>query len=217
MSFEHACFISYRHRRGKDYKKNILKLYELLEGEIELLIDYQYPVYFDEDRTTTGQFLNRELAEKLCKTVSLVVFWIPVYFSKNSLYCSREFHFMEEQEKIRQKLLNNINRAYIHIIALTSPSEMPKKLVKEDERLYADFEPFLKQKNWHNKPEVRQKIKNIADYIYARHKELNDLGDQPFKSCSEKLIEERKIQPWLDDMLGTTNNIPSPKSPSDYV
>lgn len=214
MSFEHACFISYRHRDAIGYSNNIKKLRNLLNEQLSMQFNGAISVFLDTERLTVGNKLNPTLAKKICKSVSFIAVWIPPYFDKNSLYCSKEYYAMEHLEKKRNELLKDDTLSFIHIIAFARPDKIPTKLSKVESRLFADFKDYIVDDNWDKLPKVRIEISKIADYIGDRYDQLKVLGVQPFEDCLTDFPDDATVLKWLGNFDQISES--KAKAPTHY-
>jgi hypothetical protein len=100
MPFKHACFISYRrHEQSELSERFIADLCSAVRNELAVLLDED--LYIDRERLRGGAFFNPALADALCKSVCMIVVYTPTYFSREHLYCAREYLAMEKLEKTR--------------------------------------------------------------------------------------------------------------------
>lgn len=209
MAFENSCFISYRRGQEELTQTFIRELENALKSYIEPLLDKK--VYVDYKDLQAGDFLDRGLAQALCKSVCMIMVFTPKYFSSEHLYCTREFLAMETLEKKRFEIAgitpDQQQHSFIIPIALRRPDCMPLKIKRK--RLYCDFSKYtLVEPNISRNPNYVQKIDEIADYIYERHQEFCQYNDQhdydnfPFPTEADALA-------WLND----TMKLPLPNPP----
>ncbi len=203
MSFSHACFISYRHRPGREYQATIEDLRTTLQNEIEMWMNQQ--VYLDKDRLEGGNFFNQALSQALCQSVSMVVFYIPPYFDADYTYCAREFKAMEQLEAKRLQALGIAGGANGLIIPIVCrgwdafPAE-----IKNIRQCY-NFEPYYMEKRKISQhAEGRKKVKQIAKYIFDRFQELKAKDIEMCRECRNfTMPQENDILPWLNKLLAS--------------
>lgn len=98
MAFEYGCFISYRHLDG------IVPFVQRLAKDIERDLASQgipeLRVFLDENRIQPGNPFNQQIPSSLCKSIVMVVIYVPAYFDNEKPYCTKEFvAFMEHEER----------------------------------------------------------------------------------------------------------------------
>lgn len=99
MAFEYGCFISYRHLAG--IETIVRRLASDIKKELDL---YGFPpskVFLDEDRIQSGDNFNMLIPSSLCKSIVMIVVYVPDYFNKHKPYCTKEFVAFLEHEKRR--------------------------------------------------------------------------------------------------------------------
>lgn len=105
MPFQHACFISFS--RGININKKrvnevVKGLKEDLSNEIGSLTN-DLDVFYDEDFLKGGDSLAESIAYHLCRSVCMIVIYMPIYF--HSDWCRREYKAMLNLEQIRLRAL----------------------------------------------------------------------------------------------------------------
>lgn len=182
MSFEKSCFLSYRHRPAASYETTIVDFHETLKEELVLLINLQ--TYFDPQRPADN-FATRSLAVTLCKSVCMVVLYVPTFFDANAMACAREFRAMELMEKERMEKLGHIdkkNHGLIIPVIYRGWDSFPESIRKE--RTCFNIEPYTLSKGIRKNAKVKLEISKIAAYIYARYLEFQTIKD-PFPVCTD--------------------------------
>jgi hypothetical protein len=208
MAFSHACFISYRHRPGnREYLTTVEDLRTALQEQVGFLMNEQ--VYMDTDRLQGGNFFNRALAQAICESVCMVVFYIPPYFDPNSTYCAREFKAMEQLEARRLEALGleNSTNGLIIPIVLRGWEQFPAEI--RAERQCYNFEPYYTQKKRINQHrEGRLKVIQIARYINSLYLRLLQQAQQLNVEvlCADcgtfPLPQDADVLPWLLRLRG---------------
>jgi len=201
MPFNYACFISYRHGQRALVERIINDLSDALSSEIELWMREQ--VYVDRERLRGGDHYNEDLAAALCQSVCMIVVFTPRYFDKKSTFCAREYRAMESLEEQRLKLLPHAEdrrRGLIIPIVFRGSEYLPDEI--RNRRQYYDFGDFLLSDEQISKhPSYAGKIREIAEYIKARHEAFRRVQSDPCTSCdSFSLPSDEDIRVWLDDV-----------------
>ncbi len=98
MPFQYGCFISFRHL------PRIERFVRQLKEDIETELKYQgvpLEVFLDEERIKIGDNFNAIIPNALCKSIVMVVVYVPAYFNADKDYCTREFIAFIEHERRR--------------------------------------------------------------------------------------------------------------------
>jgi hypothetical protein len=199
MPITYSCFISYRHdsvQIARDFQ-------DALENELSLLIDL--PVFRDEERLRPGDFFNRELEMALCKSACMVVIYIPRYFDERSTYCAREYRAMELLETQRLENLKKVgvthNSGLIIPIIYRGRDVLPVYI--SNNRQFHDFETFyLGGRTQRGNKRYLTAVKDIADYIFRRCRELNSLPSDPCDCCGTfEIPKTAEISDWIGNVL----------------
>ena len=175
MVFEWACFISYPHAGGDMVKNFAEQLARALENEIGAYFADQ-PVFMDKQRINAGFDYNHELSKAICKSVCMIVVYVPAYQEKT--YCLREFLAMEAIADKRRQLLGpdykGTHRMIIPFLLRGDPKNLPPKIHGIQ---YVDFSKFTTATLDITKlPEFTEVIKNIVKEIYRLYEEIRDLN-----------------------------------------
>src|SRR5688572_26629049 len=103
MPYEYCCFISYPHGQNNVLVPLIKKIVEALEKEIGTQIRQE--VWLDSKFLQGGHIIQDEIGARLCKSACMILFYTPLYFDSEHLYCARELKAMQYLEERRLKLL----------------------------------------------------------------------------------------------------------------
>ena len=213
MAFSHACFISYRHRPGREYMTIIEDLRTTLQDEVVIWMNQQ--VYLDSDRLRGGNFFNRSLARALCESVCMVVFYIPPYFDSDYTYCAREFKAMEELEARRLRALDieGGENGLIIPIVCRGWDVFPQEI--KDSRHCHNFEPYYMQKRKISQhPKGLTEVRRIAKYIFDRYQEMKARADELCRGCGQfNIPQDADVRPWLTQLLEGQEQQPTGQLP----
>ena len=182
MSFEKSCFLSYRQRAPKDYEATLAEFHQMLESELQLHLNLQS--FFDPQRPAEN-FVTRSLASTLCRSLCMVVLYIPTYFDSDYRACAREYKAMEVLEKRRMDKLGHTNKkthGLIIPVVYRGWEEFPEAIKRE--RTCYNIQPYTVSKSIRKNAKVKGEISKIAQYIYARYLELQTIED-PCSVCVE--------------------------------
>ncbi|MBI5471565.1 MAG: toll/interleukin-1 receptor domain-containing protein [Ignavibacteriae bacterium] len=197
-AFKYACFISYCHGQGALVSSFIEQLKTSLKACLEPYFDTDECVYIDEDRLKSGALYNTGLADAICRSMSMIVVYMPKY--EHHSYCLREYTAMERLEAERFKLSGNgaaqDRGMIIPILFRGRADDLPERIRKH--RHFCDFSKFTTATSdiLKNEEFVR-KIEEIASYIYDLSKEFDSLAANPCSNCSSfQLPAETEVKPW---------------------
>ena len=160
-------------------------------------------VFLDTARLQGAQFYNEALASAICQSVCMVVFYTPTYFELNSTYCAREFKAMEEIEARRRQALGIAAGANGLIIPIIFRGwDIVPDEIKLTRQCY-NFEQynFTSRRRLSQQTEPRAVIRQIARYIFDRHRELVAAGVIPDGCQNYVLPAENAIRPWLTQLV----------------
>ena len=162
------------------------------------------PIYRDKRRLNGGDFFDRELALALCESACMVMIYTPTYFNKEFLYCAREFKAMEILEVERLRLLGyerNYQHGFIIPVIYRGFDVFPPYIGKS--RQCHKFDSFhICTKAYLRNNRFLEGIKQIAEYIFARCRELNALEIDPCQSCGAFEIPDREeTLRWITPLL----------------
>ena len=203
MPHDYSCFISYPHGDGDVIKPFIENLRNALRSRLEAYVDL--PVFYDKDRLKPGYLYNSELGGAICRSLSMIVVYMPRY--ESSSYCLREFKAMEELERIRLPLMRNHLPANVGLIMpivlrktkdATGNPRLPSWIAKE--RQYCDFSQYVAGVDF-NHIDVITPLEEIAESIRHLYDAYNELEDDPCLLCdgftipAEESVSDRLRRP----------------------
>jgi hypothetical protein len=180
--FKHACFISYCHGQGELVKGFIEQLKTALKDYLEPYFELDECVYIDEDRLAPGYKYNAALAKAICRSVVMIVVYMPKYWKHD--YCCMEYTTMEQLEEKRMQLVGTSAAAergmIIPILFRGKLDDVPERIRKNIH--FCDFSKFTTATSDIRKnEEFVKKIEQIATYVH----ELATTYDDPVKNpCS---------------------------------
>jgi len=139
MPLQYSTYISYPHGNGiiRDF---VEQLRHHLTRRIESYIRYE--PFYDKDRLGPGYKFNEALARSLCKSISMIVVYVPEYESR--AYCLREFAAMEALEQQRLDAIKahlNTAQGMIFPIVLRQLDDGPPAWMTSSNQ-YSDFSQF---------------------------------------------------------------------------
>jgi hypothetical protein len=202
MSFEHACFISYRHHeQSRIAERFIDDLCSALRNELALQMDED--LYVDRQRMRIGTVFNEALAGALCRSVCMVLIYTPTYFSRQHLYCAREFKAMEAIEDRRLSRLPGRDRrehGLILPVVLRGMSSLPEML--SSRRHCYNFERFsLTSRTLARNKTFEAEVREMAEVILHRKRLLETVGTDLTGDCDEfSFPSEELVRPWIEEI-----------------
>lgn len=173
MQLKFSCFISYPHSQKKVLAPYLENLVDGLEREI--LSQTDMTVFVDKD-LGAGTRLDREIGANLCQSACMILFYTPLYFATEHIYCARELLAMKGLEEQRMNFLPDKNRGLIIPIVIRGAERFP--LALKNELLYEDFTGIE-----FNDPAVMlrvrysKEIRKVAQYIINRCEQLAEVPD----------------------------------------
>src|SRR4051794_3914401 len=210
MAFDYACFVSYRHREQSQLaEKFINDLCAALRNELAALLDEE--IFIDRERMRGGIFFNAALARALCKSICMVLIYTPTYFSRQHLYCTREFRAMEQLETIRLRRLSKTLSSECGLIipvVLRGASSLPSNI--RINRHFYNFEGFsLTSRDMARNRQFKRIIREIADAIHERKLMFDLFGEDLTVNCGDfSFPSDDEILPWLDEVASPTSPFP---------
>jgi hypothetical protein len=184
-----------------------------LQDEVVLWMNQQ--VYLDSDRLRGGNFFNQALAQALCESVCMVVFYIPPYFDADYMYCAREFKAMEwhESHRLQRLGIKGGGNGLIIPIVCRGWDAFPAEI--KNRRQCYNFEPYYMEKRGISQhPKGKNEVKQIARYIFDRYQELQARGEEPCRVCSTfPMPDEDEVRPWLSKLMARADQLPANEFP----
>jgi hypothetical protein len=180
MAYEYCCFISYPHGQNNVLVPLVQKIVEALEKEIGAQTDKR--VWLDSNFLQGGQILDNEIGAKLCKSACMILFYTPLYFDTEHIYCARELKAMQDLEEQRLKLLKEKGDGLIIPIIFRGEKKYPlgtrwKYYKFTDIEMNDPVEqiPFRYAKE----------IRSIAEYIIERFNDLKAVAHLNEHDCNQ--------------------------------
>jgi hypothetical protein len=215
MPLKYSCFISFRHGdRSLPTEQSLLEtiirqLKTALSSELDALTTRQ--VYVDWERLKGGTFYNEALSTALCESACMVVVYVPTYFDEHKTFCAREYKAMERLERHRLALLapnSQLKHGLIIPIVFRGLKFLPSEI--RNQRAYYDFQSFqLGSKVMARNPNFNSQIREIADYIFDRYRELEALAVDPTLECDNfNLPNEAEVIDWIREVTGVRSSFP---------
>ncbi len=196
MPFDYPCFISHVHGKHELVKSFLEELKKALGSYLEPYFEKE--PYIDEEGLSPGSRFNERLAEAICRSVCMIVVYVPKY--DRHTYCLREYTAMEMLEERRLTLLGaEAARGcglIIPIILRGEKDDLPEKI--RDHIHFCDFSKFsTASPDISANQEYVEKINKIAKYIYEQFKKFEDAGVDTCTDCHTfELPDEQQIKPW---------------------
>jgi len=202
MAFEYCCFISYSHNEGDLPKRFVKDLYNTLSGEIGALTRDIQTCCVDWERLKGGDFYNESLERAVCKSACMIMVYTPTYFDKNHTYCAKEYLAMEKIESERLLLLDGDSDDHGLIIPIVYRGERLLHQFIKDKRTLYDFSSYFPGKRDENSLLSHEvyapQIKGIAEYVYERYQQLNELWDMSKRCKDFRFPSDQEVQNLLD-------------------
>lgn len=195
MRHTNACFISYRHT-NPDSQKFVRAFVREFKTQLGLLLP-NAPVYFDEEGLKVGALYNEELANELCRSACMVIFFLPLHFDINHPYCAMEYQAMLELEKQRLGLgVEDLqNKGLIFPVVYRGLVDLPQEI--KDRRNYLNFEHLINERDFKRR-ECHGELKKLANQIYSRYRLLTNADILRPEPCDAfRFPELATIMPWL--------------------
>jgi hypothetical protein len=202
MAFQYACFVSYRHHEQSQVaEKFILDFCNALRNELALQMDEE--LYVDRQRMKIGTTFNEALAVALCRSVCMVMVYTPTYFSRQHLYCAREYRAMEGIEGTRLAHLSERNRreqGLILPVVLRGMNTLPDEL--RSRRHCYNFERFsLTSRELARNKAFETEVREMAEVIMQRKQLLEAVGIDLTCDCDQFIFpSEDHVRPWIDQI-----------------
>jgi TIR domain len=184
-TFEHACFISYKHppktaRGDRHFYKEFVQEFQ---KRLEYYLNTEIRTFLDTD-SDPGSSYPKELSRKLCKSVCLIAVLVPEY--PDSEWCKAEW---EAMVKLESKRLGEGKVGLIIPIALRRKPEEWNSLLKRKPIDFSSVAVPIKQLD---SVKNSQKIQEIADLISGYVKRV----PEPCDDCTQFMlaVAEDKLQ-----------------------
>jgi len=168
-SFEHACFISYKHPPDVEYSAARqhfwMEFIDTFQVNLQAYVTIGLSVYKDDIlKTKPGVRYPGELAYRLCKSVCMVAVLVPEYFESD--WCRAEWKAMEKLEAKRS--VNEKRDGLIVPVLLRGDMEKAAGLAQDRDIL--DFRRVINPKRHLDTNRSRQILESIANRIkgYSR-------------------------------------------------
>jgi hypothetical protein len=179
MAYKYCCFVSYPHGQNDVLVPLIEKFVEALEKEIGAQIRNE--IWLDRKLLKGGQILDAKVGSALCKSACMLMFYTPLYFDLEHLYCAQELQAMMDLETKRLQSLQEKDNSLIIPIILRGEQKFPLNKNK----LYYKFTDI----DFNNPVEqiptkYAKEIRLIAEYIIERFDELAQVVDAPLDDCN---------------------------------
>ncbi len=202
MPFEHACFISFSRGNNKRINNQINEVVQGLKDHLSFEIaclTNDLDVFYDEDFIKGGDSLEESIAYHLCRSICMIVVYMPIYFEKD--WCRREYKAMWDLEKRRLNALGeDMHKLIIPLRYRETPDDPYFPLIKD--RKYYDFiKEFLipNPKAMNRRVKYGVALREIANYVIQRHKEFQNFSDD---ECGIKegfnLPTDDDVEKWLN-------------------
>jgi hypothetical protein len=204
MTFEYACFITYRH----SYEPGVQKFYESFRRELAIQVGLYLPgmpVYLDTGRLRGGDFFNKELAVALCKSVCMISLHNPYYFDILNTYPAREYQAMIYLEKQRLSFMPKEAQTKGLIIPIVLRGTLPDEIKGQRQFYTLD----LLTPNDLKKAKSLAALKEVAEEIYYRHEVFRIAAQDPCSLCEDfEFPRENDIMDWLTGITAPPQKMP---------
>lgn len=214
MAFEYCCFISYSHNQGCLSERFIKDLFDALTSEVGALTRNIEICCIDWNRLKGGDFYNRRLSKALCKSACMIMVYTPTYFDKNHTYCAREFRAMERIESKRRLLLGDSYDDHGLIIPIVYRGIKYLHPYIKDTRHYYNFSGYIPGRDGENALLTHStygpQMRDIADYVYERYLQLDELWDMSEKCTDFRLPSEKDALSLLNRVCIAGTRMPFP-------
>lgn len=196
MNNTNACFVSYRHTGDADSHAFVSAFVRHLRKQLKWWLPDK-PVFFDEDGLSVGDQFNEQLANQLCRSACMVMFFSPLHFDVSHPYCALEYKAMLTLETKRLSLTEAElrNRGLILPIVFRGLACLPAEI--SGSRNYVNFDHIVVESDFESR-ESQQIFLRIAEQIYMRYVDLSNAGVFRANDCDEFRFAERSdIEEWL--------------------
>ena len=191
-----ACFISYRHT-SEDSQKFVRAFVREFRKQLGLMLP-NAPVFFDESGLKVGDLYNEELANELCRSACMVIFFLPHHFDINHTYCALEYKAMLELEK--QRLGHEIdglhNKGLIFPVVYRGLSDLPAEI--KASRNYPNLQPLIHERDFRRR-ECHKDLRTLADQVSDRYRTMTNAGIIKPEPCMDfRFPQIETIREWLE-------------------
>jgi hypothetical protein len=200
MSFEFCCFISYPHGQSNVLVPFISDFVDGLEKEVYAQTSKK--VFVDQKYLQGGDWLDEEIGPSICRSACMILFYTPLYFDTDHIYCARELKAMQDLEEKRLNLLKDKGKGLIIPIILRGEKKFPEQLSKK--RLYYNFTAI----EFNNPTDIirvkySKEIKEIAEYIIDRCDQLEQVSGGLSHNCETfRLPNSDEAKEFVETVLG---------------
>lgn len=192
--FRYSCFISYQ--RGNDLLDRFVReLFKELSDELGLVTPLK--VWFDTATLIPGESWKAAIEEAVMNSVCMVPVLTPTYFSKDKLYCAREYLAMQKIEKARNELTQR-EESFIFPVIFRGAKHLPE-FVRE--RQWLDFSEYLAfgSKQFRS-PGFAKMVKQLSERISRLSESMMDLEKSTnLDHLKPTLPSDHEVLEWLDE------------------
>jgi len=195
MSYKFSCFISYPHGQKNVLVPFINKFVKGLEDEIFLQSDKGV---FVDSYLEGGDRLDEEIGPNLCQSACMILFFTPLYFTLDHVYCARELLAMQKLEEQRRNFLPDKGKGLIIPIILRGEKKFPEALKNT---LYYNFTDIVDPaKMLKIKSET---IRKIAQYILDRCDDLDKISENDIpRNCETYCLpDSEEAKKYVEKVL----------------
>lgn len=194
MNDINACFISYRHPGDPGADKYVRRFKEVLATHLSLYLP-NARVFLDENRLGVGDFFEPMLAQEICRSACMVMFYGPCHFETGHPFCALEYHAMLDLEAKRLPGVADLrNQGLIFPVVLrgTLPPEIG------DTRHALNLDQLIVCDSDFRKPRCQAQIKDLAQRIFDRYQKLMQANVFAPGGCDSFAFRSKEsIADWL--------------------
>ena len=198
MNHINACFISYRHTDAASHQF-VQAFVKQLEKQLHLWLP-NANVFFDKDGLQVGDLFNEKLADELCRSACMVMFFLPLHFDCNHPYCAMEYKAMLELEKNRlgQSVDDLRNKGLIFPVVYRGADYLPAEI--KDHRQYEDFQHLIVEADF-ERPDCHARLMKLSEAIFNRYTALTKSGVIKSDECKLfRFPSKDEIKDWLEEV-----------------
>jgi hypothetical protein len=207
MSDFNACFVSYRHPNDANAKKFVQTFVDVLTTQLQPNLP-NAKIFFDKDGLQVGDIFSDKLAQQLCRSACLVIFYGPRHFDVEYPYCALEYLGMRELEERRRAQMRDYldQHGLIFPVVFRGFDSLPREI--KDNRLCINFDDVTKWDQFKH-GQRRDTIDQLARRIYERWTEMERRGIFANHDCSQFRFPGN-VQHWLEqNIIRTRTPMPS--------